>query len=30
MLGVTNLLPFPLLDGGKIVLILLEAIVENH
>ena len=25
-LGVTNLLPFPPLDGGKIVLILLEAI----
>ena len=25
-LGVTNLLPFPPLDGGKIVLLILEAI----
>ena len=25
-LGVTNLLPFPALDGGKFVLLLLEAI----
>ena len=25
-LGVTNLLPFPPLDGGKIVILLLEAI----
>ena len=25
-LGITNLLPFPALDGGKIVLLLIEAI----
>ena len=28
-LGVTNLLPFPPLDGGKIVLLLIEAITRK-